>query len=78
MLNLLNLNLAGKVEISIKNSLMAMGPDACKDRDLIKLLKEEFKDTFCREYGNIVRAWRERGDNLIAYVENRHIESKKL
>ena len=78
VLNLPNLNLAGKVEISIADSLMAMGPDACKDRDLVKLLKEEFKDTFCHEYGNIVRAWRERGDNLIAYVENGQIESKIL
>ena len=78
VLNLPNLNLAGKVEISIADSLMAMGPDACNDRDLVKLLKEEFKDTFCREYGNIVRAWRERGDNLIAYVENGQIESKIL
>ena len=61
----------GKVEICIREYLRELEREACGDRDFIEDLKAEFIDWFEKTYRSHIAAWRNRGENLIAYVETK-------
>jgi len=78
ILNVQNLTDLGGVEICIKETLCNLYEGAPKDKELISIIKEDFKEYFISHHSEHLVCLREKNENLIVYLKTKELENQML
>ena len=68
----------GKVEICVGDAVSNLKGKWHRDIELVRLIKEDFKEWVIKHHEARFMAWRDRGDNLILYLREKADEDLLL